>query len=110
MQLAYNQRFPKARQHIAAVPPISENHVNLNKHLQKISSFTECNFISTKAFIDKSSGKLRSGLMNGIHYNEVGIRILAKEMKKSLYSDANIGNCCLTTLNNLAQPYGNCTF
>ena len=39
--------------------------------------------------------------MNGIHYNEWGIRTIAKETKKSLYSTANIGTDRLTIINSL---------
>ena len=92
MQMAYNQQFPNARQHITALPPLTSRNIEVNKHLQKLCSYTESNFISTKAFIDKASGKLRSGLTNGIHYNNWGVKMIAKEIKKSLYSHANKNN------------------
>lgn len=92
MQMAYNQRFPNARQHIVALPPLTSKNIEVNKHLQKLCSHTESNFVSTKVFVDKASGKIRSGLTNGIHYNTWGVKMLAKEIKKSLYSNANIGN------------------
>ena len=41
---------------------------------------------------DKSSGRPRANIFEGFHYNEYGIKILAKEMKKSLYSTANLEN------------------
>ena len=89
MQMQYNQKFPNARQHITALPPITGKSKEVNEKLQKLCSFTESNFISTKVFSDKASGKIRSGLTEGIHYTNWGVKILAKEMKKSLYSSAN---------------------
>ena len=56
---------------------------------QKLSQHTQSNFISTKAFKDNATGKIRANLMKGIHYTHIGIRVLAKEIKKSLYSSAN---------------------
>ena len=44
--------------------------------------------------------------MNGIHYNEWGIRMLAKEMKKSLYSKANIHNKQLSQLHKTPARIG----
>ena len=107
-QLLYNRRFRNARQHLTGLPPLSDAQVEVNGMLNRLALHTGSNIISTKQFRDRNTGQMRSNLMNGIHYNEVGIRILAKEMKKSLYSDANIGNGCLTMLNNLAQV--DCTF
>ena len=66
--------------------------------LQKLSNHTESNFVSTKALTDSASGKLRARTMDGIHYNDLGIRILAKEIKKSLYSSANRTSRRLSTL------------
>ena len=99
MQLKYKEHFPNARQHITAIPPLANGHREVNKSLQKLSKFTESNYISAKNFQDKTTGKLRAGLMNGIHYNEWGIRTIAKETKKSLYSTANIGTNQLTIIN-----------
>ena len=108
VQLAYNKHFPNARQHITAVPPVDDNHLNLCKRLQKLSSFTDCNFVSTNVFIDKTSGKLRSGMtkttQSGVHhYSEWGLKILAKEIKKSLYSTANTVNARLPRMLEIRQ-------
>ena len=90
LQLAYNQQFPNARQHITAVPPLEDKHDNLNSQLQKLSKFTESNFISTKDFKDRATGKICSNVMNDYHYKAVGSKILAKAIMKSLYSTSNI--------------------
>ena len=108
VQLAYNQQYPNARQHITAVPPVDDNHMELCKQLQKLSTFTECNFVSTNVFKDKTSGKLRSGMTDvtssGVHhYTEWGLKILAKEIKKSLYSTANSINTRLPRMRMIRQ-------
>ena len=98
MQVGYLEKFPNARQHITALPPLDREHIEVNNELQKLCRFTESNFISTKALQDRTTGKIRPHTMRGFHYNELGVRILAKEMKKSLYSTANTDNTRLFTL------------
>ena len=91
MQIRYKKLFPNARQHVTALPPLTKAHITMNKSLQKLAQNLECNFISTKAFLDHATGKLRGNLMrnDNYHYNDVGIRHLAKEIMKSLFSNAN---------------------
>ena len=101
--MIYNQHFPNARQHLAGLPPIGTDHIETNKLLQKLCSFTQSNYISTKAFMDRASGKLRSGLINGFHYNSMGVKHLAKEIKKSLYSPANRDNKQLESMRCMLQ-------
>ena len=106
MQMTYRRAFSTARQHITAIPPLQETHKNLNSKLQKLSQHTESNFISTKRFLDQKTGQIRANLMDGIHYNDWGIKMIAKEMKKSLYSNANRDSTQLSRLcqNNTTQP------
>ena len=92
MQIKYTEHFPNARQHITALPPLAKLHNETNQLLQKLSLQTRSNFISTKVMRDKSSGRPRANIFEGFHYNDYGIKILAKEMKKSLYSTANLNN------------------
>ena len=109
MQMKYVKYFPNARQHLTALPPLGEKHNKVNNLLQKLASFTESNFISTKEFCDKATGKLRTKLMKdpsndfgrNFHYSEWGVCILSKEIKKSLYSRANLYNECLTAMSNI---------
>ena len=103
MQLKYHTHFPNARQHITALPPLANGHIEVNRVLQKLSKYTGSNFVSTKNFRDSMSGKIRANVMNGIHFNTLGVKILAKEMKKSLYSTANVDNNQLTIINNLMK-------
>lgn len=99
MQIKYFENFPQARQHITAIPPIGHSHNEVNIQLQNLSKFTETNFITTKSLRDRNTGKIRTGLMEGIHYNRYGISMVAREMKKSLYSTANRENNQLKSLN-----------
>ena len=99
MQLEYFEKYPLARQHIMAIPPIGKTHGDVNDVLQKLSKFTETNFISLKALRDTRTERIRPNLMYGIHYNEYGIKLVARDIKKSLYSDANRENRQLKVLN-----------
>ena len=93
MQMSYSKIFPNARQHICAIPPLQNGHNKVNEQLQKLSAYTQTNFVSTKEFKDINTGKIRPNLMKDfVHYNDWGVKILAKQIKKSLYSTANIGS------------------
>ena len=104
MQLKYHEKFPHARQHLTALPPLTRGHKEVSQLLQKLSLHTESNFISTKVFEDRGTGRLRTNTMKDIHYNELGTKILAKEIKKSLFSRANIGTSHLRTIRNTSVP------
>ena len=103
MQLKYHSHFPNARQHIVALPPLANGHIEVNKMLQKLSKYTGANFVSAKNFCDTTTGKLRGNVMNGIHYNTLGTKILAKDIKKSLYSPANRDSNQLSIISDLAK-------
>ena len=95
MQIKYHQKYPNARHHIMAVPPLANRHNDLNRHLQRLSKFTGSNFITTDPLRDRNTGKIRRNLMEDnkiIHYNEDGIKIVAREIKRSLYSTFNRDN------------------
>ena len=91
IQKQYKKQFPNARQHITAIPPLSKDHEQVNKRLQKQCSQLGCNFISTKSFLDHATGRFRIKLIKSdrLHYSDIGIRHLAKEIKKSLFSLSN---------------------
>ena len=70
--------------------------------LQILSRNTETNFIPTKPFLDNNENLLRAETMkDDIHYNDYGMKILAKAIMKSLYSDENIGSNTLSNLKKL---------
>ena len=93
-----DKRFRNARQHITALPPMSDDQIETNRELQKLSNHTACNFISTKAFRDRMTGQMRRNLMKGYHYNDIGVKTLAREIKKSIFSDSNKNSTCLDKL------------
>ena len=103
MQVKYKKLFPNARQHVTAFPPLSHDHNQMNKGLQKLCQNLGCNFISTKTFQDHATGRLRANLMRGFHYNSIGIRHLAKEIKKSLFSSANLQSTQLSCIVELGE-------
>ena len=109
MQLTYSQHFPNARQHVCAIPPLQNGHNKVNDQLQKLSSFTQTNFVSTKNFKDQNTGKIRSNLLKDfVHYNDWGVRILAQQIKKSLYSDANFGSKQLENMRRMTENNSEC--
>ena len=101
MLLAYQKQFKNARFHLTGVPPIDFiPHKEANEALQKLSKYTESNFISTKACLDKTTKRLRPHLMRDrLHYNDWGIKTIAKGIKKSLFSSANRESTKLAILN-----------
>ena len=98
MQLKYRKSFKNARQHIVALPPLDNRQIDTNYRLQKLSKYTGSNFVSTKAFRDRMTGNLQKNLMEKVgrsgetdyHYNDIGIKTLSKEIKKSLFSESNL--------------------
>ena len=82
--------FPNTRQHITGLPPLQNSHKRVTRYLQKLCKYMKCNFIHTKVFEDRATGKIRRDTMRDyLHYNEYGIKILAKQIKKSIYSRNN---------------------
>ena len=103
IQLRYTRAFPNARQHLTELPPLSDAQIEVNGMFRRLATHTASNLISTKQFRDRATGQLRLNTIasDGFHYNDVGVKILAKELKKSLFSSANITNLNLKVLNNL---------
>ena len=104
MQTKYKNQFPNARQHLVALPPLDDPQIEVNQELQKLANLSKANFVTTKALRDRMTGKLRKNLMNGYHYNnDIGIKTLAREIKKSLFSDANLSNKTIAILRDIGQ-------
>ena len=101
MQLAYKKHLKNARQHIAALPPLDDPQIETNTKLQRLANQTNSNFVSTKEFRDRSTGRLRMNTMHDYHYNNIGIKILSKEIKKSLFAESNLNDDTLTQLANM---------
>ena len=53
---------------------------------------------------DRTTGKIRANITHGIHYTELGVKVLAKEIKKSLFSTANRTSTQLETISKHTTP------
>ena len=103
IQLQYRRVFPNARQHLTELPPIGDAQVEVNTHIRRLASYTGSQLISTKQFLDRTTSQLRLNTVapDGYHYSDIGVKILAKEIKKSLFSYSNREGLCLTAMNNI---------
>ena len=100
MLFKYNDHFPNARMHVTGLPPISNSHIAISDMLERLCEYTDTNYVTTEPFRDSKTGKLRSETMkDAYHYNEYGVKILAKEIRRRLYSEKNIGSGQLAILN-----------
>ena len=92
LQSKYCKTFKNARFHLTALPPNGKPKEDAGSQLRELAQSTGCNFISLKGLKDKNTKKLRANMLqtDGVHYTEVGVKILAKEIKRSLYSNANM--------------------
>lgn len=85
----YNQKYPNAHFHISAVPPMGPKQERLNERLENLASRTGESFISTRNMYDRYDTKrVRPGMLkkwDEKHYTETGIKIIAKEVKRSLH-------------------------
>ena len=67
-------------------------NLTFNLHgLRELAQRTGSNFIGLRGMMDRYTNRLRANMIqyDGLHFTEIGVRILAKEMKRSLYSTAN---------------------
>ena len=81
----YQNAFPNATIHLGSIAPANEKCLNYNFHLQDLATRRKAPFITIEEMYDRGNGQLKSNVLNGIHYTKVGIRPLAKQMKRSLY-------------------------
>ena len=81
----YQNAFPKATIHLGSIAPANEKCLNYNLHLQDLAAHRGAPFITIEDMYDRGNGQLKPNSLNGIHYTKVGIRPLAKQMKRSLY-------------------------
>ena len=106
-QIKYYQVYKNARQHLCCLAPLSDSQIEVNNVVRKLAQHTGSNLVSTKQLRDRATGQLRLNLMlsDGFHFSDVGVRIVAKEIKKSLYSEANKENSCLAMISSFAQSH-----
>ena len=74
------------------MPPVTQNHIDANKELASLAQKTGANFISVKALSDASTKRILPTLIQNdlLHYNNEGIKAIARQIKRSLYSNANL--------------------
>ena len=91
MQHMYYKKYPNARHHLCAIPPTSQIHIDVNRSLASLAQATGANFISVKNLSDPSTKRALPRLTDPENqcYNAEGIKMLAKQIKKSIYSSAN---------------------
>ena len=77
--------FPNAQLHVGDVAPVSQKQQILNVHLKNLAHHEGASHISIQGMYDRQTGNLRGGMLNGYHYTEAGVKIMAKEIKRSLY-------------------------
>ena len=87
----YKVTFENAELHIGAVAPVTQKQINLNSKLREYANENKRNgfsFIDNQELFDSKTKKLRSGMLNGIHYTDHALRHYAKSLRRSLYSKA----------------------
>ena len=86
----YQEAFPNARIHLGSIAPAHEKCVQYNSYMQDLANTRQVPFISTDGMFEEGSGRVKEGLLNGIHYTKQGIRPFAKQIKRSLYSRSTL--------------------
>ena len=105
LQCKYKEKFKKARVHITALPP-TEQAKEANFHLRELAGETKNNFISLKGMKDRATQRVSAGMIqvNSPLYTARGTITLAREIKRSLYSNANLvkedGKLDITSITN----------
>ena len=91
VQDRYKKTYHKARFHISALPP-REGAQEANFHLRGLAGESKSNFVSLKGMKDRRTQKFMAGMIqdDGHQLTRQGTRILAQEVKRSLYSKANM--------------------
>ena len=82
----YQRAFPKATIHLGSIAPANEKCINYNTHLQELAKEREAPFITTEGTFDGKSGMVKPNVLNGLYYSKTGIRLFAKQIKRSLYN------------------------
>jgi hypothetical protein len=96
-------RFPNATVHIGSVAPVGQKQEILNRQLENLATRKQLPFIGIKGMYDRETGSLRNNMLSGIHYTDVGTRILAKELKRSLYRNRLTRHNFCGTVPNIAR-------
>ena len=81
----YIRQFPNAMIHVGSVAPTGQKQEILNKKLEMMAKRRNIAFIGNSGLYNWNSEVVRGNMLNGIHYSDTGIKIFAKEIKRSLY-------------------------
>lgn len=74
------------------MPPIGQPYIEANKELADLARATGANFIGVKSLSDPFTKRVQPRVMqDDLHYNYEGIREFARQIKRSVYSNANYG-------------------
>ena len=87
----YQTRFPKAVIHVGSVAPSCEKHIRFNDELEKLAKARNAPFISTQPMLEHTvrGRQAKQNVLNGFHYTRKSVRLIAKEIKSSLYGHWN---------------------
>ena len=82
-----HHKFKNARFHIVATAPITQKQKNLNSQLEEYATSAGISFVSNDAILNEVTGDFKEGTMNGIHYTPYGTKLIAGQLKRSLYAN-----------------------
>ena len=83
----YSSKFPRAKIHIGSIAPSNGKHSEYNTQLKRLANERNAPFIAIDQMYDRKSGYLKHDMVKGIHYTDAGVKILAKQIKRSLYGN-----------------------
>ena len=83
----YSSKFPRAKIHIGSIAPSNGKHSEYNTQLKRLANERNVPFIAIDQMYDRKSGYLQHDMVKGIHYTDAGVKILAKQIKRSLYGN-----------------------
>ena len=67
---------------------MDEKMIQFNKHVKNLVENRQANYIPVESMMDRNTDKIQSDVMkkdDSLHYSEKGVKIMAKEIKRSLY-------------------------
>ena len=80
--------YPNSAIHVGGVPPTNAKMTHFNEQVKNLVESRQANFIPVKSMMDRNTDKIQSDIMkkdDSLHYSEKGVRIMAKEIKRSLF-------------------------
>jgi hypothetical protein len=70
---------------VGSIAPVSQKQKTLNNMLKDFATEKNMPFVDIRGIFDRDTGAIRNGMLNGIHYSDIAVKILAKAIKGSLY-------------------------